>query len=169
VNWTLLQNSLLMAGLTTACAVTLGIVAAIFVGGLERRTRLVFIGVAVAAFALPPFLVTNCWMRWFGLTGIARNWIPFDLYSLGGAVVILTGMLWPLTLLLTLASWSRLDRSLFDSEPGLAGVPLLRRLLLPAALSSIQQSVVITFVLALNNFAVPSLLQVKVFTVEVFV
>src|SRR5258708_5830667 len=42
-------------------------------------------------------------------------------------------------------------------------------LLAPLAGNALAQSAVLTFVLALNNFAVPALLQVKVFPVEVWV
>ncbi len=169
MNWTLLLNSLLVAALTTLLAVILGFVAALFMGGLERRWRLLFLGVAVTAFSLPPFLVTNCWMRLIGLTGLWRDWLPVNLYSMGGAIFILTLMLWPIAALLTLAAWSRLEPAQFESEPALAGFFLVRWLLLPSARAGVRQSAVLIFVLALNNFAVPSLLQVKVFTAEVFV
>jgi len=169
MNWVLLQNSLLLAALTTLLSLVGGLAAALFMAGLNRRGRVVCLGVAVAAFALPPFLVTNSWMRLIGLTGIWRDWFPVDLYSLGGAVLILTLMLWPITALLALASWSRLEPAQFESDPALTGMPLLRWLLLPQAREALAQSAVLTFVLALNNFAVPSLLQVKVFTAEVFV
>ena len=169
MNWTLLYNSLLLAAVTTVFAVALGFAAALLAGGLGRRGRCLFLGIAVTAFSLPPFLVTNCWMRLVGLTGIWRQWLPVNLYSMGGAIFILTLMLWPIAALLTLASWSRLEAAQFESEPALAGPSLLRWLLLPSASTGVRQSAVLVFVLALNNFAVPSLLQVKVFTAEVFV
>ena len=45
----------------------------------------------------------------------------------------------------------------------------LKSLLVPLGRNALAESTVLTFVLALNNFAVPSILQVKVFPVEVWV
>ena len=45
----------------------------------------------------------------------------------------------------------------------------MRGLLLPLARGALVQAAVLTFVLALNNFAVPAILQVKVFPAEVWV
>ena len=78
-------------------------------------------------------------------------------------------MLWPISLLLILGAWQRLQPGQLESDPKVTGWPLIRRLLAPLARNALAQSVVLTFVLALNNFAVPALLQVKVFPVEVWV
>jgi ABC-type Fe3+ transport system permease subunit len=44
----------------------------------------------------------------------------------------------------------------------------LRELLLPAAWPALQAATVLVFVLALANFAIPAIFQVKVFTAEVW-
>jgi len=124
---------------------------------------------AAIALALPPFLATNCWMDLLGWNGRWRSWLPFDIYSLGGTVWVLSLLLWPTTAFLTLAAWQRLEPAQFDVEPALAGGSLVRWLLWPMARTAVGQSAVLTFVLALNNFAVPALLQVKVFPAVVWV
>src|SRR5437879_3287204 len=62
VNWTLLQNSLLVSALTTGLSVVFGLVAGLWLAGLETRWRTRWLIVAVVALCLPPFLVTNCWL-----------------------------------------------------------------------------------------------------------
>ena len=124
---------------------------------------------AVVALALPPFLVTGCWLHLLGLTGVWRGWLPFNIYSLGGTVWILSLMLWPVSLLLILGAWRRLEPGQLENEPVLTGWPLMCWLLVPLGRNALAESTVLTFVLALNNFAVPSILQVKVFPVEVWV
>ena len=62
MNWPLLQNSLLVAGTTTVAAVGFGLVAALWLATLAARWRNVFLAIAIVALALPPFLVTNCWL-----------------------------------------------------------------------------------------------------------
>src|SRR5262245_33224106 len=79
MNWTLLKNSLLVSTLTTLWALATGFVAALFLSGLEFRSRRWFLVLAVLALALPPFLVTGCWLHLLGLTGIWRAWVPFDI------------------------------------------------------------------------------------------
>src|SRR5436190_22593663 len=169
MNWMLLKNSLLVSALTTLLAVALGFCAALFLAGLDRRWRRWWIGVSVVGLALPPFLITGCWLHLLGLTGVWRAWLPLDIYSLGGTVWVLSLMLWPISLLLILGAWQQLEPGQLESDPKMTGWPLIRRLLAPLAGNALAQSAVLTFVLALNNFAVPAILQVKVFPVEVWV
>src|SRR6267378_4161322 len=66
-------------------------------------------------------------------------------------------------------AWRRIEGSQLESDPALAGWGLIRGLLVPLARTALAQAAVLTFVLALNNFAVPTILQVKVFTEEIWV
>jgi len=169
MNWPLLQNSLVVAGTTTALAVGFGFVAALWLAALGTRWRNLFLGLAIVALALPPFLVTNCWISLLGETGVLRKWLPFGIYSLGGTIWILTLMLWPITLLAVLAAWRRLEAAQFECEPAMTGFALLRWLLIPVARGELALAGVLTLVLALNNFAVPAILQTKVLPDELWV
>ena len=169
MNWPLLQNSLLLAGMTTVLALGFGLVAALWLATLEKRWRMVFIALAIVALALPPFLVTNCWISLLGETGALRSWLPLKIYSLGGTIWILSLMLWPITLLATLAAWRRLEAAQLECEPAMTGLSLLRWLLVPVAKGELALAAVLTFVLALNNFAVPAILQTKVLPDEMWV
>jgi ABC-type Fe3+ transport system permease subunit/DNA-binding beta-propeller fold protein YncE len=169
LNWTLLQNSLLVSSLTTLLASVFGLASALWLAGLEPRWRNCFLALALIALALPPFLVTNSWMHFLGAAGVWRSWLHLDVLSLGGTVWILSLMLWPVTLLIVLSAWRRLEPAQLESDTAVTGWNLLRGLLLPLAGTALAQAAVLTFVLALNNFAVPVLLQVKVFTEEIWI
>src|SRR5207247_2645631 len=78
-------------------------------------------------------------------------------------------MFWPIALVVILGACQRLEPGQLECDPRLVGWPLIRWLLIPTARDALTQAGVITFVLALNNFAVPALLQVKVFPAEVWV
>jgi ABC-type Fe3+ transport system permease subunit/sugar lactone lactonase YvrE len=169
MNWHLLQNSLVLAGTTTALAMGFGLVAALWLATLEARGRTVFLALAIVALALPPFLVTNCWISLLGETGGLRQWLPFGIYSLGGTIWILSLLLWPITLFAGLAAWRRLEAAQFECEPAMTGFALLRWLLLPGAKGELALAAVLTSVLALNNFAVPAILQTKVLPDEMWV
>lgn len=168
MNWSLIQSSLLVSSLTTALSSVVGLLAALWLRGLPEKTRIWWLGMAVAALCLPPFLVTNCWLHYFGQNGSWHQWVPFNIYSLGGAVWILTLLYWPITLLATLGAWQRLEAAQMESDPAVTGYNFLRGLLLPLARGAISQAAILTFALSLNNFAVPAILQIKVFPAEVW-
>ena len=76
---------------------------------------------------------------------------------------------WPITLLSVLGAWRRLEPSQLESDPLVTGLALLRGLLFPLARGALAQAAVLTFVLTLNNFSVPAILQEKVYPAEVWV
>ena len=169
MNWPLLQNSLLVSGATTLLAMALGFMAALWLAAVERRWRMLGLGLAVAALAMPPFLVTNCWLDLLGANGLLRGWLPLNIFSLPGAAWILALLLWPITALAVWSRWERIEPELLEVEPALRGAALIRHLLLPVARTPLLLAGALTFVLALNNFAVPAILQVKVFPAEMWV
>lgn len=169
MNWTLLANSLGVSLLTTAATLILGLLAALWLTGMESGLKKLFLFAAIVALALPPFLVTSCWLRLLGHSGVWRDWLPFNIYSLGGTVWILTLLNWPLALFLILGAWQKLQPSQLECDVQLRGWPLIRCLLIPLARSNLGLAVVLIFVLAFNNFAVPAILQTKVFPAELWV
>lgn len=62
----------------------------------------------------------------------------------------------------------RIDRIYLEQEPLLRGPNFLRYLVWPGCRSALGYAALLTFVLALNNFTVPALLQTKVFAAEVW-
>jgi iron(III) transport system permease protein len=166
---TLLLNSLLTAGLATLVTAGFGFAAALAISALPANLRRVALAISLLALALPPFLVTNCWLHYLGNTGVWKGWLPLDIFGIGGVVWILALMLWPIVLMATLSAWRSLDRAHFESEPELRGARLIRWLLWPAARNSLVCGAALTFALALNQFAVPAILQVKILPVEAWI
>jgi len=169
MNWLLIKNSFFVAGLTTLLAGSFGFAAALWLAGLEGRGRNSFLAVALMSLALPPFLVTNCWLHFLGHTGVWRSWLPFDIFSLGGSVWILTLLTWPITMLIVWSAWTQLESSQLESDSAVGGWILIRAILWPIARPAVTQAALLTFILALNNFAVPAILQTKVFPDEVWI
>ncbi len=169
MNWTLLQNSLIVGLLTTAMAVGFGLLTALWVTGLTSRARQWFMVGAAVAMAMPPFVTTGSWIQRLGQNGSWHSWLPCNIYSLGGTVWILALLAWPVSFFLIVAAWSRLQPEHLESETHLRGGSLIRWLLLPLARPSLTLAAVVTFVLALNNFSVPAILQTKVFPAELWV
>jgi len=169
MNWLLLKNSLLVSGATTLLAVGFGLVAALCLAAVPRGWRMGGIALAIIALALPPFLSTNSWLHFLGPTGVCRSWFPFNIVSFAGVVWILSLLLWPISMLLVLGAWRRLEPAQLEADMAVTGWSLFRGLLLPLAKPALALAAPLTFVLALNNFAVPAILQVKTFPAEVWI
>lgn len=135
-------------------------------GAVLRRVLLV---VTVMVLVLPPFLVVNAWIDLFGATGSLHLWLPFKLYSLAGTVVLLALMHWPIATLLVYSSWRQLDPELSEIDPALSGAPFFKELLLPNSRVAMIQSAGLIFVLTMNQFSIPAILQVKVYPAELWV
>jgi iron(III) transport system permease protein len=134
-----------------------------------RTLRQWLLVLTVAVLALPSFLVTNCWIDLLGVNGVLHRACPINIFSLPGAVLILALILWPIPALAVWAAWSKLETVHFEFDSALRGWQLFRWLLWPAARAQFALSGAVAFALALNNFTVPTILQVKVFTSEVWV
>ena len=164
----LLWNSVLTAAWGTVSACVLGFGAALFALGASPRVRATAILAAVMVLVLPPFLVVNSWLHFLGFAGPWRAWWPFDIYSLTGVIWNYALTFWPISFILCLASWQKLDAVLFEVEPALRGTRLVQWLLWPSARGALVCAALITFALQINQFAVPTILQVKVLPAELW-
>jgi ABC-type Fe3+ transport system permease subunit/sugar lactone lactonase YvrE len=165
----LLINSLTLAVMTAVATIVVGWAAAVGAMGAGRRTRYALVAMAILALAMPPFLATNVWLRWFGITGAGSVWITSNLLAMSGAVLLLTLLFWPVAFLLALGAWSRLEPEELEVEPQARGWRMMRWLLWPRAMPALRLTLIVVFVLALNQFAVPALLQVRVYPAEVWI
>ncbi len=169
MNWTLLLNSLLVAGVVALLAVGLGFAVALWLAGTRPAARAILLGACIATAALPPFLAVNSWIDLFGRTGSLQLWLPFELYSFTGCVVLLTALFWPIAALLIHGAWRQANPELWEADPLLRGKAFVHRLLWPQARIAVAQSAGLIFVLALNQFSVPAILQVRIYPEELWV
>ena len=169
MNWPLLGNSLLVAAASTVLALLLGFALAVGLTASPPAWRKILLALTLATLALPAFLVTNCWIDLLGTNGLLHRWLPLNIYSLGGVVWILALWLWPVPALAVFGAWQKLEPAQLEMDSALRGAHLFRYLLWPAARPMLATVAALVFALALNNFAVPAILQVKVFPSEVWV
>src|SRR5215204_5885485 len=162
MNWALLQNSLTVSGAVALLSTALGFMVALRLVSFSSGWRNAMLAVALATLALPPFLVVNTGLDLLGPNGLLSRWLPLNLFSRGGTIAVLTAMHWPISAVLILGAWGRIEPAQLESDPALRGRALIRWLLWPAARGSIGLAFVLTFVLALNQFSVPVILQIPV-------
>jgi iron(III) transport system permease protein len=89
--------------------------------------------------------------------------------TLGGAIVALTIVLYPLAMLATEVAVRQIEPRLEEAAV-LVATPgrVLRRITWPLVAPTVVSTALVIFVLAISEFSVPGLLRVRVFTTEVF-
>ncbi len=153
----------------TATALGLAIGTCLNGPGLKRR-RWLYATFAVP-FLLPPHVLAVAWIDVLGQQGLLESWgIPtFSLYSTTGVIWVQCLTWYPIPMLLVVYRLQQIDPHLWESaqilsEPG----PIFRRITLPLLYPALSTGFLAVFIFSLLSFSVPSLLQVPVFTVEIY-
>jgi iron(III) transport system permease protein len=164
----LLVNSLRLAAWAAVVASALGVPAGLLLARLPQATALLLRFALLVPLVLPPYILGVVWIFVMGRSGllgrlagrdVASNWA----YSLTGAGIVLGLAFAPLIMLLAEAARRALSARLIEAARLVAGPGrTLRRITLPLVASSLAAAALLTFVLALAEFGVPSLLGVRV-------
>jgi iron(III) transport system permease protein len=123
---------------------------------------------------LPPYIVALAWTYLGGSRGLIASVIGHDLlstwtYSLPAAVVVMSLVFYPLSMLITEVAVRRIDGRLEEAAVLVAPATIvLRRITIPLAAPGILAAALVIFVLSVSEFGVPGLLRVRVYTTEVF-
>ena len=170
----LLSNTALLgtgtALLATAIGAPLGLVLARIALPGKGLLRLAL----AAPVLLPPYIVALAWTYLGGSRGFLASLAGRDVlsewtYSLPAAILVLSLVFYPLSMLATEVAMRRIDGRL--EEAALLVAPpgrVLRRITLRLAAPSVFAAALVIFVLAISEFGVPGLLRVRVYTTEVF-
>ena len=136
--------------------------------GLPNRTIRWVPVLAGVNLLLPQFLVIAVWMEWFGAAGVLGIGEGSWLYSLPGAILLLSFLLWPISYFCLRTREGALMQSILYLDPFVGGggflVLLWNHLKQPLLLGGM-----FVFGLAINNLAVPGILQVRVLAEEILV
>src|SRR5437868_504814 len=165
--WTLLLNSLLLAGSTTLVAGVIGV--ALAIGAVKSAVP--FRGLIVSIFCVPllfpPYVVANGWFQVLGRQGLVSRWFGDPvavmtsdlLFGLPGGVLVLGTAFLPVVMLLSIASLSSVNPSLEDAARLNSGwARVLSKITLPLAWPGILLSLVLTFLLAVGELSAPTFL-----------
>jgi len=155
----LLNTALLGVGtaiMSTLVGVPMGVALARMALPFKAGLRILLAAPAL----LPSYIVGLAWLY----LGDA-SWMD----SLPAAVIVLTVVLYPISMLMTEAAVRGVEPRL-EEAASLTAAPgrVLWRITLPLALPSILAAALVIFVLAVSDFGVPALLRVRVFTTEIF-
>ena len=176
--WILLENTLAVAGGSTALAIGIGVAFALALEYVRVPARRLLLVVGVIPLLIPGYVTAVAWVDVFGANGLLQGvvnrifgtaWTPPSLNNVSGVIVISALSYYPIVLLTTRTALQRLDAR-FEEAARLTASPMRAfwRIVFPLTIPSITVGALMVFLLTLVGFAVPSLLQVNVYSVEIF-
>lgn len=179
-NIQLLINSILLASLTVVTSSILGIVTGLLFGKTDIPMKGFFRIFYLIPFVIPSYVYALAWAGILGkggflneflsyCTGISQKGISDFIYSIWGSSIILGFSLFPIMMLITENAVSRINPRL--EEGGIMYTNkwiVLKNITLPLIAPGILSGGLMIFILAISEFGVPSLLQTKVYTTQIF-
>ena len=122
--FTLLQNSFLLAALTTLLATVAGVPLAVLLARTDLPLRGMFTILFTIPLLLPPYVTAVSWFDLLGRQGLLSRvwgeavgqWTSSQLFGLPGCVLVLVPTFLPIQLLLTMAYLNGVDRRLEEAE-----------------------------------------------------
>lgn len=170
----LLFNTAMLGGVTALLATLVGAPLGVALARVDLRWKTMLRVALAMPMLLPPYVAALAWVSLGGSSGLVTRIAGRDIlsdrtHSIVGAVLVLTSVLYPLSMLATEVAVRRIEARLEEAAL-LVTTPhrVLWRITLPLAAPSITATALVIFVLAVSDFGVPGLLRVRVFTTEVF-
>ena len=181
--WELIENSIIFAIGSSALTLVVGVAIAWVVERTDAPGRSIFHGLSLIAFAIPGLIIAMAWaltlspnIGWgnevlksvFGLKEA-----PFDIFSMGGMIWVLSSHYFPLAYLLMGPAFRVLDVRMEEAAvvSGAKNWQVTRRVTMPLLKPAILSTLLLIFVRAIEAFEVPLLLGlpngIKVFTTEI--
>ena len=173
--FTLLQNSFLLAALTTLLATAAGVPLAVLLARTDLPLRGLFTILFIIPLLLPPYVTAVSWFDLLGRQGLLSRvwgegfaqWTSSQLFGLPGCLLVLVPTFLPIPLLLTMAYLHGADRRLEEAGILVASWgTVLRRITLPVIFPGITLGATLVFLLTLGELGVPTFLRYDVFAVE---
>ena len=170
----LLYNTALLGAGTALLATAIGGPLGIALARVPLTRKSLLRLVAAAPVLLPPYVAALAWVYLGSGGGLPSGFTGGDVfsewtYSVPAAILVLSFVFYPVAMLATEMAMRRIDGRL--EEAALLVAPpgrVLWHITLPLVAPSILAAALVIFVLAVSEFGVPGLLQVRVYTTEVF-
>lgn len=179
LNWTCLKNTLVSAGLAMVFGVLLAFPLAWLVGRTNLYGKKFFRTIFVMTYMVPPYVGAMAWLRLLNpKVGTLNVFLadlfhlsemPFNIYSVGGLVWVLTTFYYPYAFITISRAMEKMDPSLEEASR-ISGASPLRTVFtvtLPLMLPSVVAAALLVFVAAASCYGIPSIIGApgKIYTV----
>ncbi len=175
--WTLLFNTLALAGATTSITVLLGVPLGTLFAKTDLPLRRFFAALFIIPLLIPSYILAVAWFYCLGRSGIVASVFGEAvgtvtsniLFGFAGTLFVMVSALLPIVIILTMV-YLRMVKQDMEEAGRLYGSwsVVLRKITLPLILPGIALGALITFILTLGEFGVPSFLRFDVYSVESF-
>ena len=170
LNWNALRNTLITATLSMIFGVIIAFPLAWLVGRTDLYGRKFFRTLFVMTYMVPPYVGAMAWLRLLNprvgtmnvfiknLLGLSEN--PFNIYTLGGLVWVLTTFYYPYAFITISRAMEKMDPSLEEASK-ISGASSLKTVLtvtFPIMLPSIVAAGLLVFVSAASCYGIPSII-----------
>ncbi len=167
-----LLNSVWISCVTGVMCMVLGTLLAFLVVRTDLPGKKTLRTLLVLPYALPSFFAAIAWIQLLGPQGyLARVFlqvfgfatVPWNIYSAGGIVFVLTVHYFILVFIAVAGALERMDASLEEAAraSGAGTSQIMRQITLPLVLPAIMAGGLLAFIGALANFGIPALLGMR--------
>ena len=179
LNWSCLKNTLITAFFSMIFGVCIAFPLAWLVGRTNLYGKRFFRTLFVTTYMVPPYVGAMAWLRLLNPTvgtlnvflknlfGLSE--MPFNIYSIGGLVWVLTTFYYPYAFITISRAMEKMDPSLEEASriSGASPVKTLLTVTLPLMLPSIAAAALLVFVAAMSCYGIPSIIGApgKIYTV----
>jgi len=175
--WTLLFNTLALAGATTFITVLIGVPLGILFAKTDLPFRKLFAVLFIIPLLIPSYILAVAWFYCLGRSGIAANVLGETagiltsnlLFGFAGTLFVMVSALLPIVIILTMTYLRMVNQGMEEAGILYCSWPVvLRKITLPLISPGIALGALITFILTLGEFGVPSFLRFDVYSVDSF-
>jgi ABC-type Fe3+ transport system permease subunit len=169
--WGLWGKTCAIALGSAAVSAMLGGMLGVCLDGASRKFRRWMLPLLIVPALLPTHVLAVAWIDVLGQRGLLADFgIPvFSVYSSPGVVLVHSLSWYPLSMVAVGHRLQNLDPSIREAASTVSSWgPIFWRITLPLLWPALAAATLVVFVLSLLSFSVPSLLQVPVYTVEIY-
>ncbi len=175
--WKLLFNTLVLAVSTTFITVLLGVPLGTLFAKTDLPLRRFFAVLFIIPLLIPSYILAVAWFYCLGRSGIVASVLGKTvgiittnfMFGFGGVLFVMVSALLPIAIILTMTYLRMVNQDMEEAGRLYSTWPVvLRKITLPLIFPGIALGALITFILTLGEFGVPSLLRFDVYSVESF-
>jgi len=170
LNWDAVRNTLITAFLTMIFGIIIAFPLAWLVGRTNMYGKKFFRTLFVMTYMVPPYVGAMAWLRLLNprvgnLNVFLQNLFsldatPFNIYSIGGLVWVLTSFYYPFAFITISRAMEKMDPSLEEASriSGASPFQTLTTITLPMMAPSIVAAALLVFVAAASCYGIPSII-----------
>ncbi len=163
-------RTILFALGTSALAIFIGTTLAFLFEYTNLPFKSFFKVTSLMPLLIPPYISAIAWMEFLGARGdLISVCLPFSIYNLQTAIIILSLSLFPIVTLITSLAIKNVDYRLEEAGRLICSEKkVISKITLPIVKPHILIGGFFVFILAISEYGVPSLLRVNTFSNEIF-